>query len=795
MVSNEEIIKDYRLGFQSRQASLIGRKEVLGGKAKFGIFGDGKEVAQLAMARHFKKGDIRSGYYRDQTWAFSLEVMNIKQWFAQLYSDPFLEREPHTGGRQMNSHFATRFLNEDGSWKNLTTEFHSSADASPTGSQMPRLVGLAQASKFYREFPHLQSFNQFSDKGNEVMWGTIGNASCAEGLFFEAMNAIGVLQVPVVMSVWDDGYGISVPNYIQITKSSISEILKGFQRDENNKGFEIFVTRGWDYVHLMETYQRAAEVARNEHVPCLVHVIEVTQPQGHSTSGDHRRYKTKERLQWEEDFDCILKMRAWILEKEMATVEQLDEWEKADLQEVRRWQKEAQQEYYDAIAEEAKEFIAVVNTISAKSQNAAKINEISAKLNNDAFRKIDGRDLFRRDIMEAAQKIFLFTKDENIAEKEALRTWKKEQDLVAFGRYNDCLYSGTALNIKEIKAIYSDESPEIPGSQVLNKCFDSMFETNPLVVAFGEDVGHIGDVNQAFAGLQSKYGVDRIADTGIREATIMGQAIGLAMRGLRPIAEIQYLDYLLFGFQTLSDDLATLRWRTKGGQKAPAIIRTRGHRLEGVWHAGSPIGMIINGLKGMYVLVPRNMTQAAGFYNTLMQADEPALVIEVLNGYRLRERLPDNISEFTLPLGVPEILREGNAVTVVTYGACCRVAMETAEQLSALGIEIEVIDVQSLIPFDRHGIILESLKKTNRIVFFDEDFQGGATAFMMQNVLEVQGGYHYLDSEPKTVAAQDNRTAYGMDGDYWSKPQVEHLFRAVYELMNEFNPALYPIFY
>ncbi|MFN0202261.1 MAG: thiamine pyrophosphate-dependent enzyme [Bacteroidia bacterium] len=791
VLSPAQIIEDYRLGFQSRHASLIGRKEVLSGKAKFGIFGDGKEVPQLALAHAFQKGDFRSGYYRDQTIAFATGTMTIKQFFAQLYADPSLDREPHSAGRQMNGHFATRSLNLDGSWRNLTEQPNIAADASPTGSQMPRIVGLAQASKLYREVEELKPFTNFSKNGNEIVFGTIGNASCAEGMFFEAINAIGVLQVPAVISVWDDGYGISVPQSYQITKSSISEILKGFQRDENSAGFEIFVVKGWDYPALVETYQQAAKIAREEHVPCLVHVIEVTQPQGHSTSGDHRRYKSKERLDWEVDFDCITKMRTWILQEGIATEEQLAAWEKEDIAQVRNWKAEAWNEYQGGVKAEIAVFVELLKDLEANAANSAALSEIRTTLTAIS-------EPFYKDVMEAAHKTFLAIRLENNAAAERLKAWKTEREAIQYDRYSAYLMSESAfsaLKVESVAPVYSENSPTIPGYELLNKCFDDILTRMPDVVAFGEDVGHIGDVNQAFAGLQAKYGKARISDTGIREATIMGQAIGLAMRGLRPIAEIQYLDYLLYGLEILSDDLACLHWRTKGGQKAPAIIRTRGHRLEGIWHAGSPMGMILHSLRGMHVLVPRNMTQAAGFYNTLLKGDEPALMIEVLNGYRLRERLPDNYAEFCLPLGVPEILREGNDITLVTYGANCRLVMEVAEQLASVDIDVEVIDVQTLLPFDIHHLIVTSLKKTNRIVFIDEDVQGGATAFMMQHVLEVQGGYQYLDSQPVTVTSKDHRTAYGTDGDYWSKPQIEHIFRAVYDLMNEYQPAKYPMFY
>lgn len=784
----EQVIQDYRLSFQSRQASLLGRREVLSGKAKFGIFGDGKEIAQVALCHSFAKGDFRSGYYRDQTMNFALGLMTVQQFFAQLYADPSLENEPHSAGRQMNGHFASRSLNEDGSWKNLTAQYNSSADASPTASQMLRLVGLAQASKLYRNLPELQHLTHFSQSGNEIAWGTIGNASCAEGLFFEAINAMGVLQVPVIMSVWDDGYGISVSNDYQITKSNISEILKGLQRDEQHAGYEIFVVKGWDYADLVRTYRKAAHIARTEHVPCLVHVVEVTQPQGHSTSGDHRRYKSKERLEWEENFDGLRKMKEWMLEHQIATLEEFEAWEKEDTVTVRNQKAAAWNDYQAGIKADITALVDIAGRIATEAANSAEVQTIIQNLQKIA-------EPFRKDVYEAMHQLFLACRGQQLSALSELRTWKQAQDALNVDRYNSLVYSGTALKVAEVKPVYGEDNQEVPGFELLNKCFDNLMSQYPEIVAFGEDVGKLGDVNQAFAGLQAKYGEFRVTDTGIREATIMGQAIGLAQRGLRPIAEIQYLDYLLYGFEILSDDLATLLWRTKGGQKAPAIIRTRGHRLEGVWHSGSPMGMIVSALRGMYVLVPRNMTQAAGFYNTLLQADEPALMVEVLNGYRQRERLPQNLAAFTVPLGVPEILRPGKDITVVTYGACCKVAMEAAAQLEKVGIEIEIIDVQTLLPFDLHHSIVESLKKTNRVLFLDEDVSGGATAYMMQEVLEKQGGYRWLDSEPKTLCAQQHRPAYGTDGDYFSKPQVEHIFQSCYELMNEFNPVAYPMFY
>lgn len=786
------IISDYRLAYQSRQASLLGRKEVLTGKAKFGIFGDGKELAQIAMAKAFRPGDFRSGYYRDQTFMFALGISTIKEFFAQLYANPSVELEPASAGRQMNGHFATRMLNEDGSWKAISELYNSSADCSPTASQMPRLVGLGYASVLYRNLKELHQFTQFSKNGNEVAFGTIGNASCAEGLFFEAMNAIGVLKAPVVMAVWDDHYGISVPNEYQITKNSISELLSGFQRNEENpSGFDIYVVKGWDYLSLIDTFAKAAEIARKDHVPSLIHVIEVTQPQGHSTSGSHERYKSPERLAWEAEYDCIAKFRKFIIENGIASEDEILTWEEEDRKLVNQWKKEAWNDYLNPIKSDIQKVCSIFEKIASVSTQSTKINEEKSKL-----QKIS--EPFRRDIQASVFKILKLTKNENHPAIEELKNYKKESALDNYDKYSSHLYSESeksALKVKVIPAAFSENSPILDGRQILQACFDKNFEKNPLVVAFGEDVGKLGDVNQAFAGLQEKYGELRITDTGIREATIIGQGIGLAMRGLRPIAEIQYLDYLLYGLQTMSDDLATLRYRTKSGQMAPLIVRTRGHRLEGIWHSGSPMGMIINALRGMYVLVPRNMTQAAGFYNTMLQSDDSALIVEVLNGYRLKEKLPDNVGEFTVPLGVPEILKYGEDLTVVTYGPNCRLALEVANELENDGVSVEVIDIQTLLPFDIHHQIVESLKKTNRIVFLDEDVQGGATGFMMQQVLEVQGGYQYLDSAPLTISAKDHRPAYASDGDYFSKPNFEEVYEKIYRLVHEVSPKNFPLFF
>ncbi len=788
----EDILRDYRIAYRSRQASLMGRKEVMGGRAKFGIFGDGKEVAQLAMARAYRKGDWRSGYYRDQTLLFALGIHTIREFFAQLYAHADLEYEPMTAGRAMNAHFATRSLNPDGSWKNLTEMYNISADVSPTASQMPRLVGLAYASRLYRELEELKPFTQFSRDGNEVAFGTIGNASCAEGLFWESLNALGVLKSPAIISIWDDEYGISVPNEYQITKGNLSELLKGFKRKPRSRdGYDLYTVKGWDYPALLDTYMKAAETARKEHVPSIIHVIELTQPQGHSTSGSHERYKSPERLQWEREHDCLVKMREWMLAEGIVGESELDEMEAEDREFVKGERDAAWQAYIEPIRQERQEVGAILDEMAAGSPQRETLQSIKSRL-------FAIQAPLRRDIFAAIREALVATRSETSPARQKLIDWKNEQQRINEERYSSHLYSDTAasaLKVPEIKPVYSENSPRVNGFEVLNACFDAALARDPRVIAFGEDVGRLGDVNQGFRGLQKKYGELRVTDTGIREATILGQAIGMAMRGLRPIAEIQYLDYLLYALQIMSDDLATLYWRTKGGQKAPVIVRTRGHRLEGIWHSGSPMAGIIHLVRGMYVLVPRDMTRAAGFYNTMLQSDDPAIIVEVLNGYRLKEVLPDNIGEFTVPLGVPEILRPGSDVTLVTYGACCRIVMEAAEVLHQVGIEAEVIDVQTLLPFDIHGVILDSLKKTNRIVFIDEDVPGGTTAYMLQEVLQNQGGYYWLDSEPRTVSAKAHRPAYGSDGDYWSKPNVEEIFEAVYDLMHEANPQKYPIFY
>ncbi|MEQ8583406.1 MAG: thiamine pyrophosphate-dependent enzyme [Marinoscillum sp.] len=782
-----EILADYALAIESREDSLIGRKEVFMGKAKFGIFGDGKELAQIAAAKYFQNGDWRSGYYRDQTFVMAIGQVTSQQFFAQLYAHTDVAAEPASAGRMMNGHFGTRSINSKGEWRTLTDIKNSSSDISPTAAQMPRLIGLGWASKLYRNNPNLKDYKDFSINGNEVAFGTIGNASTSEGHFFEAMNAAGVLQIPMVMSVWDDGYGISVPQKYHTTKESISKALAGFQRTEDQAGIEIFAVKGWDYPALIETYRKAVKIAREEHVPCLVHVEELTQPQGHSTSGSHERYKPKDRLEWEKGHDCLLKMRKWMEEEGIASATELDTLEKEAKARAKKARENAWKDYMSEIKEDLNQAIELIGKAALTSDN----NKILQQIKNDLKSSLNA---LKADIVKAVRKSLRYLTDNNSEEKKRLQDWLKEKQQKYKDEYSSHLYSQSAespLNTEAVAPVFGEESKLVDGREVVQACFDALFERDPRVIAFGEDVGKIGDVNQGFAGLQEKYGEIRITDTGIRELTIIGQGIGASLRGLRPIAEIQYLDYLIYALQTLSDDLASLHYRMKGGQKAPLIIRTRGHRLEGVWHSGSPMGMIINSLRGIHVLVPRNMTQAAGFYNTLMDADDPALIIESLNGYRLKEKMPQNIGEIKVPLGIPETLREGTDITLVTYGSMCRIVMDAAQQLSDFNISCEVIDVQTLLPFDRNKDIVESLKKTNKIAFIDEDVPGGASAFMMQNVLERDGGYFHLDSKPITITAQEHRPAYGTDGDYFSKPSTEDVFEKIYALMNEINPDRY----
>ncbi len=784
----QTVIADYRLAFESRQASLTGRKEVLTGKAKFGIFGDGKEVAQIAMAKQFSKGDWRSGYYRDQTFMFAIGESDVKKFFAQLYANPDVDAEPASAGRSMNGHFSTRSLNNDGSWKNLAQQYNSSSDISPTAGQMPRLVGLAWASKLFRNNPELHDLTQFSSKGNEVAFGTIGDASTSEGIFWEAINAAGVLQIPMAISVWDDGYGISVPAKYQTTKQNISEILSGFERNENGDGYVILKGKGWDYAGLCEMYEKGIAICRNEQVPVLFHIQEMTQPQGHSTSGSHERYKSKDRLAWEDEFDCLNKMREWIIASAIATAEEINTLESEIKKSVSISRRQAWDDFMSPVKEEMNEVSAFFDLLAAESAQSVFINKTKEEL-------IASLEPARREVVSAVKKVLYLTRGESSETRSRLHQWLNDYQLLNADRYNSFLHSQSpesALLVEPVPVQYADDAAMADGREIMQANFDALFSNDPRIVAFGEDVGKIGDVNQGFAGLQAKYGEVRISDTGIRETTIIGQGIGLALRGLRPIAEIQYLDYLLYALQTLSDDLATLQYRTKGGQKAPLIIRTRGHRLEGIWHSGSPMGMIINALRGIHILVPRNMTQASGFYNTMLASDEPAVIIECLNGYRLKEKLPSNLGEYRIPLGTPDILCEGSDVTIVTYGSCCRIVMDAVKQLQQLDISCEVIDVQTLLPFDIHHSIKESLKKTGKLLIVDEDVPGGASAFILQQLLEEQNGFELLDAIPRTLTAKPHRAAYGSDGDYFSKPSIEDVTDFVYIMMNEYNPGKFP---
>jgi pyruvate/2-oxoglutarate/acetoin dehydrogenase E1 component/TPP-dependent pyruvate/acetoin dehydrogenase alpha subunit len=785
------VINDYRIGFESRQAALLGRREVLTGKAKFGIFGDGKEVAQLAMAKAFKAGDWRAGYYRDQTFMFATGMSTMKEFFAQLYANPDIDKDPASGGRQMNCHYATRYLDADGNYTNQAETMNCSSDISTTGGHMPRLLGLAYASKLYRNNPELADLKQFSVNGNEVAFGTIGNGSTSEGLFMETFNAAGVLQVPMAISVWDDAYAISVPARLQTTKEDISEVLKGFQREDGTNGYEIFKVRGWDYVALCETYARAIEVCRTEQVPVLVHVTEMTQPQGHSTSGSHERYKSKERLAWEAEHDCLLQMRKWIISSAITTEQELDKIEAEAKVHVRECQREAWNELSDEIKAELEEAASLIDAVAQEAAAQDDVEDVATALRSCI-------DPGRKDIVSAIRKTLRLTIKQNFTAKQTLINWLNTNNKLNNERYNSKLFTNSAhspLKVPVVPAHFDANARMIDGREVLNACFDANFGRDKTIVAFGEDVGNIGDVNQGFAGLQSKYGDLRITDTGIREATIIGQGVGLAMRGLRPIAEIQYLDYLLYAMTVLSDDLASLSYRTSGGQKAPVIVRTRGHRLEGIWHSGSPLGVILNSLRGLHICVPRDMTQAAGMYNTLLRGDEPALVIESLNGYRLKEKLPSNIGEFTVPLGKAEIIKEGTDITVISYGSTLRVVMEAVEELEKLGINIEVIDPQTLYPFDTDQLSLASLKKTNKLLVIDEDIPGGGSAYILQKVLEMQGGYYQLDAQPKTLCAKEHRPPYGSDGDYFSKPSVDDVIEAAYAMMSEANPGKYPSIY
>lgn len=780
----QEVLKDYELAVTSREASLIGRKEVLTGKAKFGIFGDGKELGQIALAKCFKPGDIRSGYYRDQTLMFATGMSDVEKFFAQLYANPDTKEEPASAGRMMNGHYGTRWIDDEGEWKDLTTQPNSTSDISPTAGQMVRALGVAYASKMYRNADNLKSgFEKFSKNGDEVSFCTIGDASTSEGLFWETLNAAGVLKVPLAVCVWDDGYGISVPRAYQTSKNSISDALSGLQYDEKlGSGVEIYRVKGWDYAALVDTFKKGVERIRETHIPALFHIQEVTQPQGHSTSGSHERYKSKERLEWEKEMDCVKKLREFILENAIANEEELVALEEQAKDYARTCKQKAWSNFLQPIKDQISECTALANqVVDEGGENAAFISGLVNELNAI-------KEPIRKDVLRTTQRILKFSAG-NSAAVQSLRNFYEGLKADARDKFNSHLHSQSAkavAKIKEVKAVYTQDSAMLNGFEILNKFFDHTFSTNPAVFAFGEDVGKIGDVNQGFAGLQEKYGELRITDAGIREATIVGQGMGMALRGLRPIAEIQYLDYLLYGLQPLSDDVATLQYRTKGGQKCPLIIRTRGHRLEGIWHSGSPMGMMINSLRGMHICVPRDMVQAAGMYNTLLQSDEPAIVVECLNGYRLKEKMPDNLFDFTIPFGVPEVLQEGEDVTIVSYGSTLRVIQEAIEMyLKPRGISCELIDVQTLLPFDTTGRIVESLKKTNRIVFIDEDVPGGASAYMFQQVMELQGGFRWLDVAPRTIAAQPHRPAYATDGDYFSKPNAEDIAAVIEEMMAE----------
>ena len=789
-----QILSDYRTAYLSREVSLLGRREVLTGKAKFGIFGDGKELPQIAMARVFKNGDFRSGYYRDQTFMFAINELTVENFFAQLYALTDLEHEPASGGRQMTSHFATRSLNEDGSWKNLIDQKNSSSDISPTAGQMPRLLGLAQASKVYRQLNNADPNHQFSSNGNEIAFGTIGDASTSEGHFWETINAGGVLQVPMIVSIWDDGYGISVPAQFQRTKSNLSELLSGFQRTENERGYEIIFVKGWDYPALIDAYSKAEKYAREHHIPCIVHVSECTQPQGHSTSGSHERYKSEERLNWEKEFDGIAKFREWIIKfgetskEEIISEDELSKLEEEIKKEVRLKQKQTWDNYLNPILELKNQSLSLLEKLSSESSNSAfiniEINQLKAKTSP-----------FKKDVFSAVRKVLRLVREENLASKIELIEWLKAQFKIQEEIYSSLLVSGSAIQVDQVDVEYSGDDIFEDGRVIVRDNFDKIFEKYPNTLIFGEDAGNIGDVNQGLEGLQAKYGIERIMDTGIREATILGQGIGMAMRGLRPIAEIQYLDYVLYCLQGISDDLATILYRTKGGQKAPLIIRTRGHRLEGVWHSGSPMGGILNLVRGVNVLTPRNLTKAAGFYNTLLQCDEPGIVVESLNGYRLKEQKPTNIGEFTTPIGVVEVTKEGKDITLLTYGSTWRIVMDAAKELDQLGISAEVIDAQSLLPFDINHDVSKSLAKTNRLAIIDEDVPGGATAYLLQEILENQSAYFNLDSQPITITAKAHRPPYATDGDYFSKPSVDDIVERVYDMLHEANPKKYPIIY
>lgn len=789
-ISKKEILKDFYLINESRQLSLLGRKEVFMGRAKFGVFGDGKELPQIAMSKVFENGDIRSGYYRDQTFMMAIDQLTPNQFFSQLYSHTDITKEPHSAGRQMNCHFATRMLNDSGEWKTLTDIKNSTSDISCVAGQMPRLIGLAYASKLYRNNSGLSNEQNFSINGNEVAFGTIGDAGTSEGHFWEAMNAAGVLQIPLVMSIWDDGYGISVPSEYHTTRNDLSKVLSGFQRsNKNEKGFELFQVNGWDYVGLIKTYRKAIFYARNEHVPCIIHVKDVTQPQGHTTSGSHERYKSKERLKWEDDFCCIKKMKEWIIKNNIADLYELNDIEISAASNSKKSRNFAWKSYRKDIDEDLQDANAIITRVA---QNSPKNKKEIISVRNDLNNIIQP---LKSDIQKSLKYVQRIIRSENNIAKNYLINLISEKSKKYFDEYSSHLYSQSkysVLYIEEVVPTYSKTPNIIDGREVINKYFDGIFKNNPLVFAVGEDVGLIGGVNQGFAGIQKKYGKLRITDTGVREASIIGQGVGAAMRGLRPIVEIQYLDYVYWAIQTLSDDLSTLQYRTKGGQKAPVIIRTRGHRLEGIWHSGSPMGTLINSLRGIHILTPRNFVEACGMYNTLLDSDEPGLMIEPLNSYRLKENLPTNLDKIRVEFGVPHILKEGNDITIVTYGSMCKIVMETSDQLEKVGISCEIIDVRTLLPFDKNKTIVESVKKTNRILFADEDVSGGASAYMMQNVLERQNGYYYLDSKPLSITSMDHRPAYSTDGDYFSKPNCETIFEKIYKVFNELDSRSYP---
>ena len=776
----KEVLNDFYLACISREASLLGRKEVLTGKAKFGIFGDGKEIAQVAMAKFFRPGDFRSGYYRDQTFHFAIGHVTVEQFFAQLYADPDLNNDPNSAGRQMVSHFCTPLTDENGDWVDLVNQKNIAADLAPTAGQMPRSLGLALASKLFRHNKDLKSFDHLSNNGNEVCFVTIGDAATSEGHFWETLNAAGVMQIPMVVFVWDDGYGISVPRNLQTIKASISEALTGFQKTDNQNGFHIYRVKGWDYAGMCEVFEEGIRLARENHVPALFHVEEVTQPQGHSTSGSHERYKNSDRLEWEREWDCIRKMKEWIVASALATDEEINRLETKAKNFVKEERNNAWNKFQDPIRKQ------VSRVVELSASLASSIPDKTDSIQKIIMSLTSNREPQRRDVMKTLYSLL------NIAGKNDAAFWLKDYylDLLKENKqlFNSYLYNegaGSTLFVKEVKAEYAADAPMLNGFEILNKYFNALFAANHKVVAFGEDVGYIGDVNQGFSGLQVKFGEHRIFDTGIRELTIMGQGIGLAMRGLRPIAEIQYLDYLLYGLEVLSDDAATLHFRTVGKQSCPLIVRTRGHRLEGIWHSGSPLGMVINSLRGMYICVPRNMTQAVGMYNTLLQGNDPGMIIECLNGYRLKEKLPSNLLTFSVPLGTPEILKEGHDITIVSYGSVLRIIQEAVQALEEQGISCEIIDVQTLLPFDRHHLILESLKKTNRIIFIDEDVPGGAAAYMFNKVMEEQGGYKWLDVAPRTLTGKEHRPSYGSDGDYFSKPNAEEIEEVIKTMMKE----------